>query len=98
MNKELQSIIGLIDANFETLQKNFNVKKIGIFGSTARGESTKNSDIDIIVEFKEPIGFFDFVKLEAFLSKKLFKKVDLATKRALKPEIKKEILKEIVYA
>ncbi|NIA01798.1 MAG: hypothetical protein GWP15_00260, partial [Nitrospirae bacterium] len=56
MNKELQSIIGLIDANFETLQKNFNVKKIGIFGSTARGESTKNSDIDIIVEFKEPIG------------------------------------------
>lgn len=50
-----------------------------------------------MVEFTEPIGFFKFIKLERYLSRILGKKVDLVTKKALKPVIKKVVLKEAVY-
>ena len=70
---------------------------MGIFGSSARGEAKRGSDIDVLVEFKQPIGFFEFVELENFLSKILRKKVDLVSKKALKPAIKKDILKETQY-
>lgn len=74
------------------------MKRIAVFGSTARGDNKKDSDIDIMVEFDEPIGFFAFIELENYLSKILGKDVDLTTKKALKPTIKNEILKEAVYA
>lgn len=98
MNKELKLYIGLINKNFEVLKTNFSVKKIAIFGSTARGDRTKKSDIDIIVELKSPISLFHFIELENFLGKILGKKVDLATKASLKQPIRKSILKEAVYA
>lgn len=97
MTKQLETYLELINQNFEELKSNFGVKRIAIFGSTARGESTKKSDIDIIVEFNRPIGFFTFIKLESYLQEILGKKVDLATKNSLKPGIKKTVLKEAIY-
>ena len=79
------------------LKEKFKVKKIGIFGSYSRYEETLNSDIDILVEFYEPIGW-EFLDLKEFLEKVLKRKVDLVTKKALKPQIKNKILKEIIYA
>ena len=73
------------------------MKEIGVFGSVARGDETEKSDIDILVSFNMPIGFFDFIRLEDFLSKLLGAKVDLVCKRALKPVIKDDILKEVIY-
>lgn len=98
MTKEVKIHIGSISKNFEILRSRFKVDKIAIFGSTARGNNRKDSDIDIMVELYEPIGFFAFMDLENYLSKLLGKKVDLTTKKALKPAIKKEILKEAIYA
>ena len=82
------------------LKERYQVKTIGFFGSYARGEQNRNSDIDILVEFLDDssIDLFDFIELEDFLSRKLRIKVDLATKKALKPLIKDEILKETIYA
>ncbi|MBA4336620.1 nucleotidyltransferase [bacterium] len=97
MTKELKSHLATISENLPSLEKTFFVKKIGIFGSVSRGDQTKKSDIDIIVEFSQPVGFFKFLELEYFLSKILKKKVDLATKKALKPAIKKDVLKEAIY-
>jgi len=96
-NGKLKKHIETIDRYFEYLKQNFNVKNIGIFGSTVRGQQKKYGDIDIMVEFSEPIGFFKFIELEDFLSRILKKKVDLVTKKALKPVIKQEVLKEVVY-
>ncbi|MBU1159551.1 nucleotidyltransferase family protein [Patescibacteria group bacterium] len=79
------------------LRKKYQVKKIGIFGSFVRGEQKKGSDLDILVEFENPIGFFDFIRLENFLSHALRKKVDLVSKKAIKPAVKKEIFKEVRY-
>jgi len=75
----------------------FKVKEIGIFGSYVKGEERKRSDVDILVEFKEPVGLFDFIELEEYLSKLIGLKVDLVSKKALKPIIGEYILKEVVY-
>lgn len=82
------------------LKERYQVETIGFFGSYAREEQNKNSDIDILVEFTDSnsIDLFDFIELEDFLSKQLGVKVDLATKKALKPLIKEQILKETIYA
>ena len=54
------------------LKKN-KIKKAGIFGSYARGEETKNSDIDILIETSKPLGFA-FMDIQFELEKKLKKK------------------------
>ncbi|PIU75304.1 MAG: nucleotidyltransferase [Candidatus Portnoybacteria bacterium CG06_land_8_20_14_3_00_39_12] len=79
------------------LKERFEVKRIGIFGSYIKREEKRGSDLDILVEFSEPISLFKFIELEEFLSKKLGVKVDLVTKKALKPLIKNRIIKEAVY-
>ena len=79
------------------LRERFRVKEIGVFGSYVKGEQKKASDIDILVEFEEPIGLFQFIDLEENLSNLLGTKVDLVSKKALKPRIGEHILKEVVY-
>ncbi|MBS3084773.1 nucleotidyltransferase family protein [Candidatus Pacearchaeota archaeon] len=72
------------------LRKN-NIKKAGIFGSYARGEQKRGSDVDIIIEPPKDMGIAFFgVILE--LEKRLGKKVDLLTYRSVHPYLKKYIL------
>lgn len=92
--KEIQDILKV---NREILEKRFKVKEIGIFGSCARDKMTKNSDIDILVSFKEPIGW-EFVDLKEYLENVLGCKIDLVTVGALKRQIKDNILREVIYA
>jgi len=80
------------------LREKFNVKSIGLFGSWVRDEQTKQSDVDVLVKFEKPIGFFKFVEIEDYLSERLGVKVDLVTPDALKPLIKPQVEKEAVYA
>ena len=77
--------------------KEFNPIKIGIFGSFARGDNKKGSDIDILVEFKESPSLLTLIKLENDLSEILGVKVDLVTTGALKNKrIKKSIKKDLI--
>lgn len=73
------------------------MRGIGIFGSYVRGEQDENSDLDILVEIERPAGMVKFIKLENYLSHILGVKVDMVTKKALKPHIGQEILKEVQY-
>ena len=77
--------------------KKFKVSKIGIFGSYVSGKVRKNSDIDLLVEFKETIDLFDFVHLVDEIQRLLKKKVDLATPETIKPYIKTKILNEVEW-
>jgi len=71
--------------------------KVGIFGSFARGENKKGSDIDILVEFKEAPSLLTLIKIENDLSEILGIKVDLVTTGALKNKrIKKSIKKDLI--
>jgi predicted nucleotidyltransferase len=82
------------------LKEKYQVETIGIFGSYSRGQQTKKSDADILVVFSKDahVGFFKFLELEEFLTRKLRVKVDLVTKNALKPTMKDKVLQETVYA
>lgn len=97
MKTDINQIKTSLNENLGFLQSTYYVKSIGVFGSVARGDNTEGSDIDILVEFSEPIGFFKFIELEDFLSEILGEKVDLVTKEALKEAIKEGILNETVY-
>lgn len=77
------------------LKKN-NVVRAGIFGSYARGEEKKNSDIDILIEFKGNKSLFDLVGLEIELKKILKKEIDLLTYKSINHRLKDRILNEEV--
>jgi len=75
------------------LLSKYSVKSVALFGSFARGEQTRKSDVDILIEFKEPT-FRNYIGLLHDLEKLLGKKVDLVCKDALKNRIKPYILRE----
>ncbi|MBU0569604.1 nucleotidyltransferase family protein [Patescibacteria group bacterium] len=95
--KSFDEIKDIISKEKSKLDKEYGVSHIGIFGSFVRGEQKENSDIDILVEFKKPVGFFKFLSLEEYLEKKLERRVDLVTKKALKPTIGKHILQDVLF-
>ena len=93
----LDKIKKVITEEKDNLAKTYNVSRIGVFGSVVRGEDTEKSDVDILVDFSKPIGIFDFIDLEEYLSDKINKKVDLVSRKALKPNIGKRVINEVVY-
>lgn len=80
----------------DDLNHEFLVEKIGIFGSYARNENSEESDIDILVNLKEPLGW-KYFDLLYFLEDNLKRKVDLVTEPSIKSEIKDQVLKEVIY-
>ena len=69
------------------------IKKAGIFGSYARGEEKKNSDVDIIIEPRKGMGF-DFFGMQVDLEEALKKKVEVITYKYIHPLLKERILKD----
>lgn len=91
-NKELNRIKRII---VPILKKN-GVIKAGIFGSYARGEQKKKSDIDVLVKFRGDVSLLEVIGIEHKLERKTRKKIDLVTYRSLHPLLKERILKEEV--
>lgn len=79
------------------LETKYHISELGVFGSYVRNEQHKRSDVDILVDFSQRISAFQFIDLKDELSDKLGAKVDLVSKKALKPRIGKCILKEVEY-
>ena len=75
------------------------VSMVGIFGSMARGDSKKKSDIDLLVRFSKRKSLLAVVRLERELTEALGRKVDLLTEGALSPYLRERILGEmrVVY-
>ena len=70
------------------------VRRAGIFGSVATGNTSKNSDVDILVELGDKIGLLDFVLIKHELEDLLGKRVDLVEYQAVKPRLRNRILNE----
>jgi len=68
----------------------------GIFDSYARQSANPDSDVDLLIEFSEQIGW-EIIDLYDFLEKLLGRKVDIVMQRALKPQIKDSILGQVIY-
>jgi len=91
--KIIQEIEKIKQKVIKILKKN-KIKRAGIFGSYARGEQNKNSDIDILADIPKNINLFDFVGIKLELEDNLGKKIDLVEYKAVKPMIKERILNE----
>lgn len=94
--KTFEELKEILTQHKEVLREKFKVKKIAIFGSYVRGEQNQESDIDILVEFREPVGFL-FIHLADYLEEILGAKVDLLTPDAIKPNRRKYIMEDLVY-
>jgi hypothetical protein len=93
-----EDVIAVISRH-RTELRGFGVKKIGVFGSYARGQQKKKSDVDVLVEFQKGQKTFDnYMDLKFLLEKRLKKRVDLVIKEALTPALKEHILSEVKYA
>jgi hypothetical protein len=91
INKEIEKI----KAKISPILKKNKVTKAGVFGSYARGEQRKDSDVDIAVEINDKnMSLIGFIRLIRLLEKTLNKKVDLVEYSAIKSLIRDRILKE----
>ncbi len=86
IEEKRDSIIGVLKKN--------GVRRASLFGSTARGEATEDSDIDLLVEFEGRKSLLDLARLKIELEELLGKKVDVLTYKSLHPLLKEKILSE----
>lgn len=94
-----QEAVRILGLNKERL-KEFQISTLSLFGSVVRDEATRESDIDIPVEFNEdaPIGLFELVRLKSYLSEILNAEADLVTLDALHPMLRDDIMREAIRA
>ncbi len=94
-----QDIIAYLATNKSRFMEEYHLVKIGVFGSVAREEQTEDSDIDIIVEFKE--NTMDLYELKQKLKKELQinfnRPIDICREKYVKSAFKKQILSEAAY-
>lgn len=92
-------LLDFLKTNKPHLQKQYGIEKIGLFGSYAKGTQTPQSDLDIILEFRD--GTDDLLEkrlsLEAFFAAQLGLKVDIARERFIRPSIKKQVLAHAIF-
>ncbi|MBS3092134.1 nucleotidyltransferase family protein [Candidatus Pacearchaeota archaeon] len=88
------SVIEDIKRAIKPVLKRHNVIKAGIFGSYARGEQNKNSDIDILVKLNDKAGLIEIIRLKMSLQKATKKKIDLVEYEIIRSEIKDNILRD----
>ena len=77
------------------LCRHYEVARLAVFGSTARNEATEDSDLDLLVGFTQPKGFFDFCSFELKLEQATQHKVDLVTENSLSPRFRNEVLRDL---
>jgi len=94
--RTIEEIKEIIRSHDLELKQRFKVKRIAVFGSYARGEQTEDSDVDLLVEFSEPVGFL-FIHLADYLEEILGMRVDLITPSAIKPNRERLIMDELSY-
>ena len=94
--KSIDELKEIIAQNQTILEQKYKVKSLAFFGSFVRGDQTEDSDIDVMVEFNEPVGLL-FIHLADYLEEILDMKVDLVTPEAIKPNRKKYIMDELEY-
>lgn len=79
-----QQIIEKLASSRPALAKRYPIKRLALFGSYARDEATLDSDIDVLVEFSQPVGF-QFFDLARELEGLLDHSVDLVSRNGIKP-------------
>jgi len=98
--KTRDQILDFLSQNKKLFRDKYHIRRIGLFGSYARGEQNNNSDLDLLIEFEENTQDLYELKLQIkdFFKTRLGLEVDICREKYIKPRIKKAILKEAIYA
>jgi predicted nucleotidyltransferase len=92
----LQKILEILRQQIPMLTERYSVETLEVFGSYVRSEQKKDSDLDVLVTFKEDPSLLTYITIENYLSDLLGIKVDLVMKDSLKPKIGQQILREAI--
>ena len=90
------AVIRTLQGQNAELQQQFGVKTLSLFGPVARDEATSASDVDLLVEFDRPVGYFGLFALQDHLEKLLGCPVDLDTPASLKPRLRERVMGELI--
>jgi len=94
--KSIEEIKKILSSKKDEMKVKYKVNSIKLFGSYVRGDCTDNSDLDVMVEFEEPVGF-EFIHLADYLEEILGIPVDLTTEDAIKPNRLRYIKENLIY-
>jgi uncharacterized protein len=97
LSKTFQEIQAVLLGLRVTLQQDYQVTRLGIFGSFARQEQRSDSDVDILIDYVKAPSLIKVVALRDFLAEQLGMKVDIVTVNGLKDDIKSHVLEEVIY-
>jgi predicted nucleotidyltransferase len=86
----------ILQAHRTELEQKYGVRSLSLFGSVARDEDGPASDVDLLVQFNRPVGYFGLFALQDYLESLLGRKVDLGTPESLKPRIRDHVMGECV--
>ena len=90
-------VLKVLAGHRDELRRRFGVQSLALFGSTARDEAKDTSDVDLLVEFDRPVGYFHIFHVEDYLEKCLGGiMVDLVVRRAVIDELRETIFAEAI--
>jgi len=96
MHPETDEILKKLEAHRRAI-KAYGVRSLGLFGSYARGEQKRGSDLDFVVEFERK-SFDAYMDLKAYLENLFERRVELVISDSIKPRLRETILQEAVHA
>jgi len=95
-NRSLEALLNILHQQIPLLAERYGVKTLEVFGSYVRDEQRQDSDLDVLVTFKEDPSLLTYIAIENYLSDLLGVKVDLVMKDSLKPKIGEQIRSEAI--
>jgi len=92
-----EAVLKILQQKNAELAKQFGVRSLSLFGSVARNEATSTSDVDLLVEFSRPVGYFGLFALQDYLETILGCPVDLGTFDSLKPYMRERVMRDLIH-
>lgn len=92
-----EECVQIIRKNLSDLQQRYGVISLAIFGSFARNQHHKHSDVDVLVNFAAIPSLFTLIRVENHLSKRLGRKVDLVMENSIRPAFRQRIAQDIIW-
>ncbi len=93
----LSQIITTLQQHKKTLHDRYKVQRLGVFGSYVRGDIHSGSDVDVLIEFYEPVSLLGLVSLENYISSILGIKADVVPEEDLRAELKDKVLQDVIF-
>lgn len=89
-------VLRILRDHHDWLRAEFGVASLSLYGSVARDQAMAASDVDLLVEFERPAGYFELERLQSYLEQLLGCSVDVNTSRSLRRSIRDQVIREAV--